>query len=67
MATTTKATKPLDPEDLIDIPRGAKMVFVSKKTIANWLSQGVLTRYKVNNGRTLVSRTELLALIRKED
>jgi hypothetical protein len=64
--TTSMKGKPLDPEDLIDIPGGAKLVFVSKKTIANWLSQGILTRYKVLGGRTLVSKTELLGLIRKE-
>ena len=66
MATATKA-KPLDLEDLIDIPGGAKMVFVTPKTIANWLSQGLLSRYKVNGGRTLVSRRELLGLIRKQE
>jgi hypothetical protein len=53
-------------DDLIDIPGAAKMVFVSKKTIANWLSASVLTRYKVNGGRTLISKRELVALIRKE-
>ena len=65
MANTTKA-KPLDLDDLIDIPGGAKMVFVTPKTVANWLSQGVLTRFKVNGGRTLISKKELLGLIQKE-
>jgi hypothetical protein len=62
---TTKA-KPLDIDDLIDIPGGAKMVFVTPKTIANWLSEGTLSRFKVHGGRTLVSKRELLALIKKE-
>jgi hypothetical protein len=43
MATATK-TK-VDPEDLVDIPAGAKLVWVRPKTIANWLTQGKLTRY----------------------
>jgi len=62
----THKAQALDVEDLIDIPGGAKLIFVSRKTIANWLSQGVLSRYKVNGGRTLVSKKELLALIKKE-
>jgi hypothetical protein len=41
MATATK-TK-VDPEDLVDIPAGAKLVWVRPKTIANWLTQGKLT------------------------
>ena len=64
MSTATKVK--LDPDDLIDIPGGAKMVFVSKKTIANWLTAKALTRYKVNGGRTLISKRELLSLITKE-
>jgi hypothetical protein len=62
------ASKPraVDPDDLTDIAGGAKLVFVAPKTISNWLSQGALTRYKVKNGRTLVSKRELLGLIRKE-
>jgi hypothetical protein len=62
---TTKA-QALDHADLIDIPGGAKLIFVSRKTIANWLSQGVISRYKVNGGRTLVSKKELFGLIKKE-
>ena len=61
---TAKARVDLD--DLIDIPGAARMVFVSKKTIENWLSAKVLARYKVNGGRTLVSKRELLALVTKE-
>jgi len=64
MATTTKE-KPVDIDDLIDVPGGAKTIFVSPKTIMNWLSEGVLTRFKVHGGRTLVSKKELLALIKK--
>jgi hypothetical protein len=56
--------KPTDVQDLVDVPGGAAMVFVSRKTIWNWLTQGILTRYKVQ-GRTLVSKRELAALIRK--
>ena len=64
MAATSKAK--IDPADLIDIPGAAKLVFVAKKTISNWLSEGTLTRYKLNGGRTLVSRSELLGLIKRE-
>lgn len=61
-----KAITPTDLEDLIDVPGAAAMVFVNKKTVTNWLSLGVLARYKVHNGRTLVSKKELMSLIRKE-
>jgi hypothetical protein len=64
MASKKKA--PLDANDLIDVPGGARMVFVSPKTVANWLSNGVLDRFKVNGGRTLISKSQLLGLIRKE-
>lgn len=63
MATKAQ-TKAVDATDLIDIPGGAALVFMKPKTIANWFSQGVLTRYKIG-GRTLLSKSELLALIRK--
>jgi excisionase family DNA binding protein len=54
-----------DLEDLIDIPTGAKLVFVSRKTVENWLSAGRLRRYKVAGGRTLVRKSELLGLIQE--
>lgn len=66
MPSKTKQVKHLDVEDLTDVPGGAKLVFVSTKTIQNWLSQGVLTRFKVRNGRTLVSKKELISMIQKE-
>ena len=58
--------KAIDPEDLIDIPGGSKLAFVSRHTLENWLSQGVLTRFKIGpgRGRTLISRKELISLIR---
>ncbi|HKN77110.1 MAG TPA: hypothetical protein VJW94_18175 [Candidatus Acidoferrum sp.] len=64
MPTANKAQ--VDADDLIDIPGGAKMVFVTPKTIANWLSKGVLTRFKVNGGRVLISKRQLLGLVQKE-
>jgi hypothetical protein len=65
MAVAT--SKPVDLNDLIDIPGAAALVFVSRKTIENWLSSKVLTRFKVNGGRTLVSKRELLKLITREE
>ena len=65
MAATSK-TKTVDLADLVDIPGAAAMLFVSKKTVANWLSAGTLTRFKLNGGRTLVSKSELLGLIKRE-
>jgi hypothetical protein len=52
-------------EDLIDIEGGAKLVFVKPKTICNWLSLKKLKRYKVGR-RTLVSKSEVLALVREK-
>lgn len=63
MATKVKIPPP---DDLIDVAGAAKLVFVTKKTVANWMSTKILTRYKVNNGRTLVSKSELLGLIKRE-
>jgi excisionase family DNA binding protein len=57
--------KLIDLEDMVDIPTGAKLVFVSRKTVENWLSAGRLTRYKVAGGRTLIRRSELVALIKE--
>jgi len=51
-------------EDLIDIPGGAKLIFVSGKTIRNWLSLGKLKKYKAGR-RTLVRKSEVLALVRE--
>ena len=61
--TTEKKSK-IPAEDLTDITGGAKLVFVSPKTICNWLSSGKLRRYKVGR-RTLVRRSEVLALVRE--
>ena len=54
----------IPPEDLIDIPGGAKLIFVSPKTINNWLSLGKLKRYKAGR-RTLVRKSEVVALVRE--
>ena len=62
---TNKVKAAVDLEDMVDIPTGAKSLFVSPKTIHNWLSAGKLTRFKVAGGRTLISRKELIALIKK--
>jgi len=59
-----KVATRIPPEDLIDIEGGAKLIFVSKKTICNWLSLGRLKRYKAGR-RTLVRRSEVLALVRE--
>jgi hypothetical protein len=66
MATATK-TKKVNLKDLVDIPTAAGLVFVQRHTLENWLSQGILTRFKVRNGKTLISKTELLGLIRKAE
>ncbi len=56
--------KRTDVQDLVDVPGAAQLCFVSRKTVWNWLTAGVLTRFKIQ-GRTLVSRREIQALIRK--
>lgn len=66
MATATKAKK-VDLKDLVDIPTAATLVFVQRHTLENWLSAGILTRYKLRNGKTLVSKSELIGLIRKAE
>lgn len=60
----TKTKRGNLPKDLIDISTAGALVFVSRKTIANWLSYGKLRRFKAG-GRTLVSRGELLSLIKE--
>ena len=57
-------TTPVPQEDLIDIPGGAKLIFVTPKTISNWLWLGKLKRYKAGR-RTLVRKSEILALVRE--
>jgi excisionase family DNA binding protein len=53
-----------DAGDLIDVPGAAEMLFVKRPTIRNWITRGKLKRYKVG-GRTLLRRSELLALVRE--
>lgn len=60
-----KKTPPVsDAGDFIDVSGAAEMVFVKRPTIRNWLTRGKLTRYKIG-GRTLVRRSELLALVKE--
>jgi hypothetical protein len=61
---TKKAATQVPHEDLIDIDGGAKLIFVSPKTICNWLSLGRLRRYKAGR-RTLVRKSEVLAMVRE--
>jgi hypothetical protein len=63
MATKTKP-EPIDLEDMTDIRTGAGSIFVSPKTVCNWLTQGKLSRFKVG-GKTLISKKELRALIKR--
>jgi excisionase family DNA binding protein len=64
MVAKTQKTATVPPEDLIDIVGGAKLIFVSPKTICNWLSAGKLRRYKVGR-RTLLRKSEVIALVRE--
>ena len=59
-----KVLKKIPPDDLVDISGGAKLIFVSPKTICNWLSLGKLKRYKAGR-RTLVRKSEVIALVRE--
>lgn len=52
------------PGDLVDIRSGAALIYVSPKTICNWLSAGKLRRFKAGR-RTLVRRSEVLALVKE--
>jgi hypothetical protein len=61
---SAKAPKRIPPEDLVDIAGGAKLIFVSPKTICNWLSLGRLKRYKAGR-RTLIRKSEVIALVRE--
>jgi hypothetical protein len=64
VAKAIKKTAPVPVEDLIDIVGGAKLIYVSPKTICNWLSLGRLKRYKAGR-RTLVRKSEVIALVRE--
>lgn len=64
----TKDRNKIDVADLVNLDDAARLVSVSRKTVENWLSLGALTRFKVGPGqrcRTLISKTELVGLIRK--
>jgi excisionase family DNA binding protein len=52
------------PDDLIDIETAAKLLFVSTKTIANWISEGRLRRFKAG-ARTLVSKADVMGQVRE--
>jgi hypothetical protein len=59
-----KVFMPIPEGDLIDVEGGARLIFVKRKTIDNWLSLGRLKRYKAGR-RTLVRKSEILALVRE--
>ncbi len=67
MKMMAKAQRPaaISQEDLIDIDGAAKLIWVKRKTIENWLSLGKLKRFKAGR-RTLLSRTQVLAQVREE-
>lgn len=48
--------------DFVTVDEAATLVGLSHWTIRRWLELGKLTRYKAAS-RTMVSRTELLALL----
>lgn len=54
----------IERERLVDLKAASQLVFLRPKTLSNWLSSGKLKRYKVG-GRTLISLSELLALVKQ--
>jgi excisionase family DNA binding protein len=53
------------PEDLIDIPAAAKLCHgTHRHTIRRWILQGKIPGYRVGQRKMLVSKRELLAIIR---
>jgi hypothetical protein len=54
----TMAAEPIDLEDLLPIPDGAKLVHLAESTVRGHLSTKRLTRFYVGR-RVLVSRAEL--------
>jgi excisionase family DNA binding protein len=50
----------------LTIDEAARLVGKSHWSIRLWQSKGRLTRYKVGTHRTVVSRTELLELMKSE-
>ncbi len=53
-----------DADDFIDVRGAGKMLYVKDPTIRSWLTRGKLKRYKAG-GRTLLRRSEVLALVRE--
>jgi excisionase family DNA binding protein len=64
--TTQQATTPTAQPEYISIPEAAELVRVSPWTMRQWLTQGKVRRYKCI-GRTLVSKGEVLALVKPEE
>lgn len=50
--------------DFLSVDDAARLIGVSHWTIRLWLQNGRLTRYKSGPARTVVSRSELLELVR---
>ena len=56
-------TEPIDLEDLLPVPDGAKLIHSAVSTLRGHLSAGRLTRYYVGR-RVLVSRRQLAEFVR---
>ena len=50
--------------DFLSVDEAARLVGLSHWTIRLWLQKGRLTRYKSGPARTVVSRSELLELVK---
>lgn len=59
--------RPQPPDDLITCKVAARLLDVHVATIYRWVSEGKLPSYVRGGCRRLVSRAELMGLIRRDD
>jgi excisionase family DNA binding protein len=52
--------------DFLTVDEAALLVGLSHWTLRSWLHKGLLTKYK-SGSRTVISRTELLALVEPQE
>jgi len=62
--TKTPETEP-DSTDFVTVREASALIKLSEISVRRFLTQKKLTRFKVGCGRTLLKRSEVLALVRQ--
>jgi excisionase family DNA binding protein len=64
LPSASMESKETNPDSFLTVDQAAQLVALSHWTIRAWLHKGRLTRYKSGPSRTVVSRLELLELVK---